>query len=287
MTLVKTAEGTGVTLGHQCVRWRRGTYRRGPAMDPAARGLGMLVTVGALAACAPLAMAPDDREHVCRVTVERHFDVTHFDANPLAQPASGPLAGAAGGAFAALPWSIGPQAIVTLPLGAVVGAGMGTVCAAAGASHPNAEADFENTLCDADAGSLTRALEADLRALRSSCEGAPADTSNAATADTIIHLDEVHGGMDCAMGKQTYWIAVKWRAVAVADRRVLVQKTTLCRQTSALDVGDWLGDLTHARVEIEAVLAATGRRIGTEFRATAPLAACNLRSTRCGKIEER
>ncbi len=131
------------------------------------------------------------------------------------------------------------------------GATRGAACAAASQSHPNAEADFEKILKAADAGKLTQALEADLNAPREGCASAQAGASAAPVPDTIIEIEKVDAGMGCAIGKQEFWISVKWRALVAGNRRVLAEAATRSGQKSFLDVDDWFADPDRARLEIE------------------------------------
>jgi len=158
---------------------------------------------------------------------------------------------------------IPPSWIITVPVGAVYGATRGAACAAASQSHPKAEADFETILKAADASKLMRTLEADLNAPREGCASAQAGASAAPVPDTIIEIEQVDAGMGCAIGKQEFWISVKWRALAAANRRVLAETTTRCSQKSFLDVDDWFADPNLARLEIENVLERMGRRMAS------------------------
>ena len=88
------------------------------------------VMSGILAACAHPLLAPDDRKDACRVAVEENFGSPVFYANVLSGPAVG-LAGAGGGAFWGLMYGLGPQAIVTVPISALIGVFQAGVCEAA------------------------------------------------------------------------------------------------------------------------------------------------------------
>ena len=160
------------------------------------------LTIGLVGACAPPLLAPDDRNRVCQVAVYEKFGSPVFHPNPLSSPAGG-LAGAAGGALSGIAAVPNVYAwIITVPLGAAIGAVGGTACAAASQSHPNAEADFEKILKAVDAGTLTRALEADLNEPRAGCAPAQASTSAARLPDTIIEIENVDVTMGCVFGKQ-------------------------------------------------------------------------------------
>jgi hypothetical protein len=223
----------------------------------------VVMTIGLLAACASPLLAPDDRKNVCQVAVDRKFGSPVVHTNPYSSPAGG-LTGAAGGALAGLvAFPPSPMWFLMVPVGAVYGATRGAACAAASQSHPNAEADFEKFLKAADASKLTRTLEADLNAPREGCAAAQAGASAAPVPDTIIEIEKVDVGMGCAIGKQEYWISVKWRALVAANRRVLVETTTRCSQKSFLGVDDWFADPDRARLEIENVLESIGRRMAS------------------------
>jgi hypothetical protein len=158
---------------------------------------------------------------------------------------------------------IPPSWIITVPVGVLYGATRGAACAAASESHPNAEADFEKILKAADASKLMRTLEADLNAPREGCAATQAGASVAPVPDTIIEIEKVDVRMGCAIGKQEYWISVKWRALVAANRRVLVETTTRCSQKSFLDVDDWFADPDRARLEVENVMESIGRRMAS------------------------
>jgi hypothetical protein len=176
--------------------------------------------------------------------------------------------------------------IITVPLGAVIGAVGGTACAAASQSHPNAEADFQKILKAADAGSLTRALESDLNGTRAGCAPAQASTSAPQSPDTIIEIEKVDVTMGCAFGKQGYWFTVKWRALAGTNNRVLVETTTRCSQTSFHEVDDWFAKPEEARVEIENVLDRIGRRMAADLLSPEGSRECNFHSDEYGQIQK-
>jgi hypothetical protein len=158
---------------------------------------------------------------------------------------------------------IPPAWILTVPVGAVYGATRGAACAAASQSHPTAEADFEKILKAADAGKLTQALEADMNVPREGCASAQAGASAAPVPDTIIEIEKVDAGMGCAIGKQEFWISVKWRALVAGNRRVLAEAATKSGQKSSLDVDDWFADPDRARLEIENLMERIGRQMAS------------------------
>jgi hypothetical protein len=226
---------------------------------------------------------PDDRKHLCQVTVDEKFDSPVFHENILSSSAGG-LAGAGGGALAGLVYGIGPQAIVTVPLGALIGAVGGTACAAAGISHPNAEADFARLLQAADAGALKRALETDLNAPRPECGRASTQRSPSSVPDTVIEIETIDAGMGCALGRQDYWVSVQWRTLTGNDRRVLAATTTRCSQKSFHDVDDWFANPDRARMEIQRVLAMTGQRMAAQLISSYLPYECTLQSIETGEV---
>jgi hypothetical protein len=243
-----------------------------------------LTAVGLLSGCTFGLLAPEDRRHVCRVEVVEQYEFPVLRASPLSHPASGVAAGAAGGALAGLMYGIGPQFVVTVPLGAVIGATGGAVCGAAALSHPDAEAEFQQMLEAAGPGVLKRAMEADLNAPRAGCERVQADAT--AGPDTIVELERADVDMGCALGRQEYFIGVTWRALTAADQRVLATRTTHCRHTSYRDFDAWFANPDAARAEIGRVLAVTGQRIAAELLSTGLMSDCVIRSGKSGATEE-
>jgi hypothetical protein len=246
--------------------------------------LTALTAVGLLSGCTLGLLAPEDRRQVCRVEVVEQFEFPVLRASPLSHPASGVAAGAASGALAGLIYGIGPQFVITVPLGAVIGATGGAVCGAAALSHPDAEAEFQQMLKAAGHGVLKRTMEADLNAPRAGCERGQADT--AAGPDTIVELERADVDMGCALGRQEYFIAITWRALTAADQRVLAAKTTHCRHTSYRDFDAWFANPDAARAEIGRVLAVTGQRIAAELLSTGLMSECVIRSGKSGETGE-
>ena len=244
------------------------------------------LTIGLVGACAPPLLAPDDRIHVCQVAVYEKFGSPVFHANQLSSPTGG-LAGAARGAL----WGLAQPSvyawIITVPLGAVIGAVGGTACAVASQSHPNAEADFEKILKAADVGKLTRALESNLNGARAGCAPVQAGASAAPVPDTIIEIEKVDVTMGCAFGNQRYWFTLKWRALAATNNRVLVETTTRCSQTSFHEIDDWFAKPEEARVEIENLLNGIGRRMAADLLSPKASRECNFQSGETGEIEEK
>lgn len=246
-----------------------------------------LVCCIAICGCTPAVLAPDDLRQICQVAVNDKSDSSIFRANPLLGSAGG-LVGAGQGALAGaivLPGSL--ATVILAPLGAVFGAVEGGVCAAASASHPNAEADFETIVKTADAGSLMRALEADLKAPRAGCARIQAADSTAAAPDAIVEIEKVGVMMGCGSEKQDFYVGVNWRVMTPDTRRMLASTLTLCTQTSFKDADDWFADPVQARLEIERALTKTGQRMAAELLSSARPRKCEFRSSKTGEIEER
>jgi len=245
-----------------------------------------LVYCIALCGCTPTLLAPDERGHVCQVTVDDRSASPVFHANPLSN-AQGGLVGAAGGAVQGLTAPNPLAWIVTVPLGAVIGGIGGTACAAASQSHPDADAEFEKILKAADAGYLKRAMQAELNAPRAECSRAQVGVSAAAAPDTVVEIQTIGFRMACVFGQQEYEVNVKWRVMTAEDRRVLGEATTMCSQTSFKDVDEWFADRDQARVEVERLLTKTGQRMAAQMLSSWGLSKCKFRSTKTGEIEER
>ena len=143
------------------------------------------------------------------------------------------------------------------------GAALGLGCGAAGAAHPNAEAEFRAIVVTADRGELKQALEAALGPPGAACRNASEGT--AARPDTVVRIESVRLTMGCPAGQQSYYIAVKWRAMSATSGTVLSETTTQCLQTSSQDVDAWSADAARARAEVNGALARTGRRMAGEL----------------------
>ena len=230
-------------------------------------------------ACAVPLLAPEDRRQVCSVVVGEISDPPNFHENVYAGSAGG-LAGAGAGALQGLIYSGGfPGVIVTVPLGALIGAVGGTACAASGFSHPNAQADFERLLEAVDANALKRALESEMNAPRAECS-----RTRTTGPDATIEIEKLDAGMGCPFSQQQYWIAVQWRTKLAATGRQLNWSTTRCAQTSFRNVDDWFADPERARAEIENTFAATGRRMAAQLLAKDMPYECTLRSDSTGAV---
>jgi hypothetical protein len=185
-----------------------------------------------------------------------------------------------------LMYGLGPQAIVTVSIGALIGAVHGGVCYAASQSHPTADADFEKFLTAADASVLKRALEADLNAPQAQCSQARTHGSATARPETIVTIEKIAFGTGCAYGRQECSIAIQWRTLDANTRRVQNSTTTTCRQRSFRSVDEWLANPDQARAEIERVLARTGQRMAALLLSENLLHDCNLRSLETDEVNE-
>lgn len=209
----------------------------------------------ALAGCANPRLWPEDRKEACRIQVEEKFDRAVFRPNSLSSGA-GTLSGAGQGFLAGL--SFGYGSIIAAPIGLIVGAGYGTSCAVANAQRPNANADFERLLQEADAHAIKRALEAGLEAPRSECD------ASASGHDAVVEIQKIEAGMACLHGRQEFTLAVKWRTVT-AKGKVLNESNVQHASKSSRGVDDWFANPDEARKEIEAAYEQVGGGIAREF----------------------
>ncbi len=270
-----------------------------------------LLATSILSACDKPALLPlEDRKEVCDIAVQETFEAPVFHPPPFYETPGGPAEGAARGALAGagagavaplvLPPVAWPAIIVTAPLGAVWGAVQGAECAAAGQSHPTAEADFERIFRLAYSGQLKQALEADLNAPREGCERAPSATSSDVAPDAVVEINSVDVHMTCPVKSQHYSIMVKWRVmgadgenafgststpVGAESQKLPREVTTQCGLTSFLDHEEWFADPDRARAEIERFLAKTGHRIAAEVLSSVK-SGCVFHSTETGEIVE-
>jgi len=241
---------------------------------------------GLLAACAHPLLGPDNGKSSCRVAVEENFGSPVFHANVLSGPA-GPLAGAGGGALWGLLYGLGPQAIVTVPFGALIGAVQGGICSSASQNHPTADADFERFLVAADAGVLKRTVEAQLNGPQAHCSPERTDGSATDTPETIVAIESVEFVMGCAYGQQEYQVAVQWRTLNAHTRIVLQSTTTTCTLRSFRSVGEWFENPGQATAEIERVLAKTGQQMASLLVSETLPNSCTLRSLKTGEVVAR
>jgi hypothetical protein len=240
-----------------------------------------VLTSGVLAGCAYPLLAPDDRKNFCDVVVEEQFGSPEFHPN-IYSSAAGALVGAGEGARVGA--GGGYIAIITVPIGALIGAAAGATCAAAGLSHPDADAEFERFLLAADASVLKRALETDLKAPRAECGPARTDVSGIAMPDAVVAIEKVDFQMGCLLGQQEYWITVQWHTTNAKTQRVLNSSTTKCTLTSFRDVEDWFAHPDRATAEIEGALTRTGQRMaGLLLTENLPYE-CKLRSLETGEV---
>jgi hypothetical protein len=197
------------------------------------------------------------------------------------------LAGAGGGALAGLIYGPGPQAVVTVPFLALVGAVQGGICSAASQSHPTADADFERFLLAADAGVLKRTVEAQLNGPRGQCSPGRTDGTATETPEMIIAIDRVEFTMGCAFGQQEYQVAVQWRTLDAHTRNALGSTTSTCSLRSFRSVDDWFASPGQATAEIERVLVKTGQQMATLLVSDSLPYNCTLRSLETGEVVAR
>jgi hypothetical protein len=242
------------------------------------------LTLALLLGCVSPSLNPSDRWQVRRIAVDEKFDHPVFRANPLSTAAGG-VVGAGAGALGGL--QTGPAAMVMAPLGALMGAVYGSACAAASQEHSTANADFERLLNAVDFGVLSRALGAHLNTPRADCCRTTADGSGNALPDAVIAIERIEAGMGCLLGEQDYWVLVQWRTLNMKDGRVLTSATTRCALTSFRRVDDWFANPGYARVEIEHLLAETGKRMAMQLLAQDTSFKCEFRARESGTLEAR
>jgi len=233
---------------------------------------GMLLALAGINGCTPAFLGPAERGKICRVAVEEQFEAIEVQANPVANPAGGALAGAGSAALVAL------GVLALNPLGVlqgVVGAAGSVACAAAAAAHPNAEAEFREIVMTADRGALTRALEAAMPSPGAGCRNGPERAPE--PPDTVIRIDRVQLMMGCPTGRQAYFMTVEWRAMSASGRKVLAESKTRCTQISPLDADVWSADPERARAEVNGALARTGQRIAAELLGADKWSSCTFR----------
>jgi hypothetical protein len=243
------------------------------------------VLIGLLTGCARSLLTPDEQRQVCHVVVAEKFGSPVFKSNVLSNPAGG-LAGAGIGALQGAGIAPNILAVFTAPIGAAIGAAGGGACAMASLSHPTADADFEALLRDADIGVLARTLEAEFNAPRAECSQIGANRATSSEPDGVIEIEKVRVGMGCMFGQMEYWVAVDWRTVNLRNRKELNWTTTQCTIASLRNVDDWFAHRDQAQLEIEGVLAATGRRMVLQLLTQDVLRGeCRLRSNEAGEIK--
>jgi outer membrane lipoprotein SlyB len=224
------------------------------ALLPLATVVPMLLT-----GCVTAYISAEGRKEACQVAVVEKYGRPEFQPNSLSGGA-GPAAGAGKGALMGLQAGGGLGSIFLAPIGAVMGAAYGTACTVASAQHPTAEADFERFLREADSGLLKRTLEERLKAPRSECTR-PASAS----PDALVEIEKVEAGMSCLMGRQEFWLAVKWRTVTTKAGRELNKATTRLEHKSSREVDDWFAHPMEARSEIELLMTRLAHIMANEF----------------------
>lgn len=186
------------------------------------------------------------------------FGHPEFQPNSLSG-SGGTFAGAGQGFVEGLKG--GRDAIILAPLGMIIGAGYGTACAAAASERPNANADFERLLREADSGALRRALEARLASPRPECDA----SDRKGPTDAVIEIDRIQVGMPCLLGKQEFEVMAEWRTVTTRTGRVLNKGKTMVHHESARSVDDWFAHPAEARGEIELAMARLGEMMAAQF----------------------
>jgi hypothetical protein len=220
-----------------------------------------------LAGCVSPYLSAEARKQACEIAVEEKFASALFKPNSLSG-AAGPLAGAGQG-FVGGGQVGGQGALLTAPIGFIVGAAVGTACAVAGAQHPNADRDFERLLHDADTGLVKRTLEARLKTPRPECPSAVSDRPAGALPDARVEIEAIQAGMSCLIGRQEFWVAAKWRTVAKTGR-VLNETTSRREYKSPRSTAEWFADASSARLDIERTLQQVGEDMAAQFFAATP-----------------
>lgn len=225
------------------------------------RALLLWGLASALSSCTMPYVRLDERKEACHIAVVEKFDHAVFRANSLSG-SGGTFAGAGKGMAEGL--ATGRDAIILAPLGAIIGAGYGTACAAAASRFPNANADFERLLRETDSSSLRRALEARLTSPRPECDAA----SSTGEPDAVIEIEKVEVAMSCLLGHQEFDVMSEWRTVSTKTAHVLNRSKTGVHYESARGVEDWFAHPAEARSEIELSMAQLGDRMAGQFVGT-------------------
>ena len=205
----------------------------------------------------------DERSEACHIAVVENFGHPRLQPNEMSGSA-GTFAGAGKGMAEGL--AMGRDAIILAPLGAIIGAGYGTACAAAASHHPTANADFEQLLRDADSTSLRHAIEARLASPRPECDA----HASGPEPDARLEIEKVEFGMACLMGKQEFQVTSEWRTVTARTGHVLNESRTMIVHQSARSVDDWFAHPAQARAEIEQSLARLGEAMAAQFVSSTP-----------------
>ncbi len=178
-----------------------------------------------------------------------------------------------------------PGAIITVPLGVVIGAVGGTACAVASLNHPTANEEFQQILGAADISILKRSLEKAVNAPRAECSLVRADGSAPVAPDAVIEIEKIELGMACQYGQQAYWIAVQWRVTDATKQRVLGSTTTHCSQKSSRNIDEWFANPVQARTEIDHTLAKTGQHMAAQLLSKENLPGCTFQSGETGELK--
>jgi hypothetical protein len=221
---------------------------------------------------------------VCRIEADAQLPQLESVANPLSNPA-GAVTGAGLGALSGGTW--GPAAIIAVPLGGLLGAGMGAACADAASRHPSAEADVKMILATVDIGLLKQALDVELAKPRAACQPAKGDTPASALPDAVFKIEKLEVRTGCLFGEQKYSVTVRWRILSARGTDVIAASAQTCSVTSSRSVDDWFADPVYARTEIGHLLWLAGRRIGALPPDPIGQARCAYRSREDGELEQQ
>lgn len=253
-----------------------------PATGGSALVGAMFIVFGAMSACTPALLAPGERGTTCGVAVDEQFEAIEVRANPVANPAAGALVGAGSAGLIALGIiALNPLAVIQ----GAAGAAAGVACGAAAAAHPQAEAQFREIVLTAERGALKRAIEAAIPSPGAECRNVPGVAT--APPDTVVRVESVVLTMGCPVGRQAYYVAVKWRATSATTSKVLGESTTRCIQVSSLDVDAWSADAERARNEVNGALAKTGQRIAAELLGADKWTDCTFKADEPGESGPR
>ena len=176
------------------------------------RGVPLALAGILLGACATSMEKPDEAPETCRVQVEENFGEPEFRPHPFSG-SDGTFVGIVSVAGEAAMGPPSPATLVAVPLGAIAGGIVGTVCAVYSARMPNANADFREILRTADSGLVKREIEARLNRERPACAVARSNDAVNPSGDTVLTIEKITVMMGCPYGKQEFSVAVHWRAV--------------------------------------------------------------------------
>ena len=195
-------------------------------MNRAATAATAASTMGLLSACAGPLLAPEERKQVCQVAVDAKFGAPTSIAS--VSNSAGWLSGTAAGAWQALSVPARWAWIVTVPVGAAVGAVEARpVRWRTRATHRQRgyREDSEDGRCRQPRPCASKRISThharDARRENRMLSTAP-------VPDTVIEIEDVDVTTGCAFGKQEYVVAVKWRVLIAADGRQRAETTTRC-----------------------------------------------------------